>query len=78
MGYNSWFDRHTCTTEERAKGIDIAADIASLSQAGTMQLRDIAKVLHVKRYSKLKRDKLILAIVAKKDDLWREQQQELF
>jgi len=76
--YSSWYDRFTRTTKEREKGIDIAADVASLSNAGTMQLRTIAKAMHVKRYSKLKRPELILAIVSKKDELWRQQQGELF
>jgi len=78
MGYSSWYDRFTRTTKEREKGIDISADVASLSNAGTMQLRTIAKTMHVKGYSKLKRPELILAIVSKKDELWRQQQGELF
>lgn len=77
-GYSSWYDRFTRTSKEREKGIDIAADVASLSKAGTMQLRTLAKTMHVRNYSKLKRPELILAIVAKKDDLWRKQQEELF
>ena len=52
-----------------------AADIENLSRAGTMQLRKIAKIMHVKYYSKLKRNELILAIIAKKDELWQKQQQ---
>lgn len=57
---------------------DVAADILSLSKAGTMQLRTIARVIHVKYYSKLKRDKLILAIIARKEELRQKQQQDLW
>jgi len=60
------------------KSFDIAANIKSLSAAGMMQLRKIAKIMHIKYYSKLHRDELILAIIAKKDELRQRQQQELF
>ncbi len=57
---------------------DVATDILSLSKAGTMQLRTIARVIHVKYYSRLKRGELILAIIAKKEELWNKQQQDLW
>lgn len=56
----------------------IAKDLESLSRAGTMQLRTIGKIMRVKNYSTLKRDQLILAIAARKRELWQEQQQELW
>jgi len=56
----------------------ITEDINTLNKAGTMQLRIIAKILHVKKNAKLKRDQLILAIIAKKEELWQTQQQEIF
>lgn len=65
-------------TTKEAAAHPIAKDIKSLSAAGTMQLRTIGKILHVKNYSKLPRDKLILAIIAKKEELWQIQQQELW
>lgn len=57
---------------------DIATDILSLSKAGTTQLRTIARVIHVKYYSRLKREELIPAIIARKEELWAIQQIELF
>lgn len=57
---------------------DFSQDAETLRLCGTTQLRNIAKVLHVKYYSKLKRDELILAIIAKKRELWEEQRQQLF
>lgn len=57
---------------------EVKADMLSLSKAGTMQLRTIARVIHVKYYSKLKRDKLILAIIARKEELRGKQQLKLF
>lgn len=65
-------------TTKQAAAHPLAADIKSLSAAGTMQLRTIAKIMHVKNYSKLPRDQLIMAIVAKKEELWQKQQQELW
>lgn len=56
----------------------IAKDIESLSQAGTMQLRSIAKIMHIKNYSKLPREQLIFAILSKKDEMWKQQQMELW
>jgi hypothetical protein len=56
----------------------ITEGINTLNKAGTMQLRTIAKIMHVKNYTKLKRDQLILAIIAKKEELWQVQQQELW
>lgn len=57
---------------------DFNKDAETLSLCGTTQLRNIAKSLHVKYYSKLKRDELILAIIAKKQELWEEHKQMLF
>jgi len=61
-----------------AREAEMAQDIISLSKAGTMQLRRLAKVIHIKNYSKLKRDELALAIIVKKDEMWKQQQMELF
>lgn len=65
-------------TQEEASTHPIAADIKSLSASGTMQLRTIGKIMHIKNYSKLPREQLILAITAKKEELWKQQQQELW
>lgn len=69
IGYSRWRDRRYRGTQEYLVGIDIAADIASQGDAGTTELRTIAKVMHVKGHSKLTRDELILAIIAKKEEL---------
>lgn len=60
------------------KAPDFAQDANTLNQCGTTQLRTVAKVLHVKYYSRLKRDELILGIIAKKRELWEKQKQQLF
>ena len=57
---------------------EVKADMLSLSKAGTMQLRKIARTIHVKHYSKLKRQELIFAIIAKKEEFIKGSQLELF
>lgn len=47
------------------KSLDVHSEIETLRSAGTGQLRRIAKLLRVKGASKLKRDKLIFAIIGK-------------
>jgi len=79
----SRMQRYFCLTRSRlGKGVimtyNLSADIQNLSKASITQLRQIAKVMHVEYYSKLKRDELVLAIIAKKDELWQKQQTRLF
>lgn len=57
---------------------EVKQDILSLSKAGTMQLRTIARTIHVTNYSKLKRQELIFAIIAKKEEFIKGSQMELF
>lgn len=78
FSYGRWCNRYFSSLEEPETIIDVGSDVLSLSKAGTMQLRTIAKTLHVKYYSRLKRDELILAIIAKKEELWNTQQQDLW
>ena len=60
------------------KSFDITTNFTSLSHAGTMQLRKIAKAMHVNNSSKLQRDELIHAIMAKNNEHLNEQQMVLF
>lgn len=60
------------------KSFGITLNITSLSKAGTMQLRTIANEMHIKYSSKLQRDELIHAIIAKNNEYLKKQQLELF
>jgi len=74
-------DKLVRTDKREAKLMDaseIKADVLSLSKAGTMQLRKIARTIHVKNYSKLKHQELIFAIIAKKEEFIKGRQLELF
>lgn len=70
--------QESALTEKEVVTNPIARDMESLNKAGTMQLRTIAKVLHIKNYSRLGRENLIFAIVNKKQELWKTQQMELW
>lgn len=57
---------------------EVKQDILSLSKAGTMQLRKIARSIQIKNAYKLPRQELIFAIIAQKEKFLQGQQMELF
>lgn len=59
------------------KPLDIHSEIETLRNAGTGQLRQIAKLWKVKNASKLKREDLIFSIIGKQQESENEQQSRI-